>query len=48
MANRREYAIPTHHRGPNPGAVLNLGSMVFHFDKLQMPVQAPAADVAAA
>ncbi|HEX4084139.1 MAG TPA: metalloregulator ArsR/SmtB family transcription factor [Chthoniobacteraceae bacterium] len=41
MANRREYAIPSHLRGQSPGAVLDLGSLVFHFDKL--PIAAPQA-----
>ena len=37
MANRREYAIPSHHRGHSSGkAVLDLGCFLFRFD--EMPV----------
>jgi DNA-binding transcriptional ArsR family regulator len=32
MANRREYAIPSHHRGQDSGPpVLDLGDIVFRF-----------------
>ena len=34
IANRREYAIPSQHRGRTSGAaVLDLGCLVFHFDE---------------
>jgi DNA-binding transcriptional ArsR family regulator len=34
MANRREYAIPTQHRGQQEKAVLDLGLLQFRFDEL--------------
>jgi DNA-binding transcriptional ArsR family regulator len=34
MANRREYAIPSQHRGEAGGAVLDLGLLRFRFDEL--------------
>ena len=35
MANRREYAIPSQHRGESPGTpVLDLKCLVFHFDEM--------------
>jgi DNA-binding transcriptional ArsR family regulator len=35
MANRREYAIPSQHRGDaSEAAVLDLGLCVFHFSEL--------------
>jgi DNA-binding transcriptional ArsR family regulator len=40
LANRREYAIPSRHRGQAPAeAVLDLGCLLFRFD--EMPVAAP-------
>lgn len=33
MANRREYAIPSQHRG-QPDKVLDLGLLLFRFDEL--------------
>jgi DNA-binding transcriptional ArsR family regulator len=45
MANRREYSVPSQHRGPATGkAILDLGPLVFRFDELQV---APAEKVAA-
>ena len=41
MANRREYAIPSQHRGPVSGPVLDLGNLVLRFDHL--PAEAAAA-----
>jgi len=36
MANRREYAIPTHHRGQQTGrSVLDLGCLLLRFDEFQ-------------
>jgi DNA-binding transcriptional ArsR family regulator len=34
MANRREYAIPSQHRGQGDKAVLDLGLLMFRFDEL--------------
>jgi DNA-binding transcriptional ArsR family regulator len=35
MANRREYAIPSHHRGESPGTtILDLRGLVFRFEDL--------------
>ena len=40
MANRREYAIPSQHRGqPSGTPVLDLGCFVFRFDEMASPVQ---------
>ena len=44
MANRREYAIPSQHRGQSAeAAVLELGSMVFHFGELPASAEKVAA-----
>lgn len=44
MANRREYAIPTQHRGEQAGvAVLDLGCFVFRFDEMPAISQEQAA-----
>src|SRR5476651_928195 len=34
MANRREYAIPSQHRGQSEKPVLDLGLLLFRFDEL--------------
>jgi DNA-binding transcriptional ArsR family regulator len=40
LANRREYAIPSHHRGQSPETgVLDLGSLLFRFSAL--PASSP-------
>jgi DNA-binding transcriptional ArsR family regulator len=39
MANRREYAIPSQHRGQSEKAVLDLGLLLFRFDELQIATQ---------
>jgi len=34
MANRREYAIASHHKGQSGGTQLDLGCLLFRFDRL--------------
>jgi DNA-binding transcriptional ArsR family regulator len=44
MANRREYAIPTQHRGDTTGKpILDLKCLVFHFDEMAAPAEKVAA-----
>ena len=44
MANRREYAIPSQHRGKPAGTpVLDLGCFVFRFDEMPAVSQQQAA-----